>query len=442
MKKSAIAAVGVVALLSLSACSSGGSGSTTATKDCPDGKVDLTLLRAENNPPKDEFIDQWEKANKCVTVTVQEVPFDQLATKTQLIGSSNDGPDVMEVDAPNTQTFAAAGLLLPIDDYLPKGYADDVVPATAQELTYDGKTYSAGMAQVSAGLFFNKTLLDAAGITPPTSLDDAWTWDQAMAAMQKCQQGPADNPTVFGLAPSAFGNGTPGNTYRDMMIIRSAGDPDAKKGSSAYNTYWGIADDGSTVDGFLNTPEAEKAAALYQSMYQGSTKITSTEGLPNAFIDGKACFDLQTSYLAGGLAATPPDFDWGITPVPYITTPIVHTGDVTLGVSAKTKHPKEAAQFAIDMGIGKEGLAWVASNKSFPSVQSALDSPDFSYLKEEPLSILYDELVKWGHPRPPSTHFVEYDQLVSKGLQDIALGADPKSTLDDTVTNLDKALSR
>jgi ABC-type glycerol-3-phosphate transport system substrate-binding protein len=444
MKKKGIAlvAAGAATLLALAGCASGsptGESTNAATGSCSKPTTTLTLLRAENNPPKDEFISQWEKAHPCVAIKVQEVPWDQLATKTQLIASESNGPDILEVDAPNTQTFAAAGLLLPIDHYLPSGYAGDVVPATAAELSYKGHTYSTGMAQTTMGLYFNKTMLDKLGITPPTSLDDAWTWDQALTVMRQCQ---AANTGVMGLAPSAFGNGTPGNTYRDLEIIRSAGDPDAKKGSDAYNTYWGIAKNGSTAEGYLDTPQAIKAAELYQSMYQGSTKVTSTEGLPNAFIDGKACFDLQTSYLAGNLAATPPNFAWGITPVPYITTPIVHTGDVVLAVSAKTKHPAEASQFAVDLGIGKEGLAWVAQNKSFPSITSALSDPQFSYLKDEPLSVLYDELIKWGQPRPPSTHFVEYDQLVSKGLQDIALGADPASTLKSTTQKVDSALSR
>ncbi|MFT4284279.1 MAG: sugar ABC transporter substrate-binding protein [Protaetiibacter sp.] len=431
----------VVLAAALTACSADdGGGEKTA--ECPDGTATLTLLRAENNPPKDEFIDEWEANNPCYTIEVEEVPWDQLATKTQLIATEDGGPDIIEVDAPNTSTFADAGLLLPLDEYLPEGYEDDAVPATLAELSYDGSVYSTGMAQTSAGLYYNKTMLDALGITPPTSLEDAWTWDEALEVMRQCQVGGPENPEVFGLAPSAFGNGTAGNTYRDMMIIRSAGDPDAPEGSSAYNTYWGISPDGDTVDGYLNTPEAVQAAELYQSMYQGATKVTSNEGLPNAFQDGKACFDLQTSYLAGNLAATPPAFEWGITPVPYITTPIVHTGDVVLAVSAKTEHPEAAAKFAIDLGIGEEGLAWVASNKSFPSIVSAQDEEQFAYLKELPISVLNEQLVQWGQPRPPSTHFVEYDQLVSEGLRNIAFGADPQSALDDAVQKVDAALAR
>jgi len=434
-----VAVTSVLAIMTgLTACSSDGGGGATA--ECPEGTATLTLLRAENNPPTDEYIGQWENDNPCYSIEVEEVPWDQLAVRTQLIASEDGGPDVLEVDAPNTQTFASAGLLLPIDEYLPDGYADDAVAASVAELTYDGSTYSTGMAQTSAGLYYNKTLLDESGITPPTSLDEAWTWSEALEAMQQCQVGDAENPDVFGLAPSAFGNGTAGNTYRDMMIVRSAGDPEAEEGSSAYNTYWGIAPDGDTVDGYLNTPEAVEAAELYQSMYQGSTKVTSNEGLPNAFIDGRACFDLQTSYLAGNLAATPPDFEWGITPVPYITTPIVHTGDVTLAVSANTEHPEAAAKFAIDLGIGEEGLAWVASNRSFPSITSA--ESEFDYLDELPLSVLNEQLVQWGQPRPPSTHFVEYDQLVSEGLRNIAFGADPSSELEDTVEKVDAALAR
>lgn len=439
MKKSAAAAVAVaLALATLTACSA--DAGNDASAECPDGITTLTLLRAENNPPTDEFIGQWEGANPCAAIEVEEVPWDQLAVQTQLIATEEGGPDIIEVDAPNTQTFASAGLLLPLDPYLPDGYLDDAVQASVSELSYDGEIYSTGMAQTVAGLYYNKTLLDELGVTPPTELSEAWTWDEAIEVMKQCQVGDSANPEIFGLAPSAFGNGTAGNTYRDLMIIRSAGDPEAPEGSSAYNTFWGIAPDGSTADGYLNTPEAIEAATLYQSMYQGEDKITSNEGLPNAFQDGKACFDLQTSYLAGNLAATPPDFEWGITPVPYITTPIVHTGDVTLAVSSRTEHPELAAKFAIDLGIGDEGLAWVASNRSFPSITSA--EGDFDYLDELPLSVLYQSLVEWGQPRPPSTHFVEYDQLVSEGLREIAFGADPASTLDAMTAEVDAALGR
>lgn len=443
MRRHGVAVVAaMVTILPLAACSTAADSPAPADADaaCADGTTELTLLRAESNPPTDEFIEQWEANNPCITVTVQEVPWSELATKTQLIATESDAPDVIEVDAPNTQTFAAAGLLLPIDDYLPDGYQDEAVEASVSELSYDGRIYSTGMAQTTLGLYYNTDMLDALGITPPTTLEDAWTWDEALDAMLQCQVGDPQNPEVFGLAPSAFGDGTAGNTYRDLTILRSAGDPTAPEGSSAYNTYWALAPDGSTVDGYLNTPEAIEAAELYQSMYQGERRVTSSEGLPNAFIDGRACFDLQTSYLAGNLASTPPDFEWGITPVPYITTPIVQTGDVVLAVSATTEHPEEAAKFAIDLGIGTEGLAWVASNRSFPSITTT--DAQFDYLDELPLSVLYQEIVEWGQPRPPSTHFVEYDQLVSQGLRDIAFGADPTATLNDTVQRVDAALSR
>ncbi|GAA1859811.1 ABC transporter substrate-binding protein [Microbacterium koreense] len=443
MKTRAVAAaMSVIALAAMLAACSSDDDSGSATSECPDGNVTLSLLRAENNPPTNEYIEQWEANNPCYSVEVEEVPWDQLATSTQLIASEDGGPDIIEVDAPNTQTFAAAGLLLPLDEYLPDGYEDAAVGASIAELTYDGSVYSTGMAQTTLGLYYNKALTDAAGIEVPTALDEAWTWDEALEVMQSCQQGDAANADIWGLAPSAFGNGTPGNTYRDLTIIRSAGDPEAAEGSSAYNTYWGISADGTTADGYLNTSEAVAAAELYQSMYQGDTKVTSTEGQPNAFIDGKACFDLQTSYLAGNLAADAPSFEWGISPVPYITSPIVQTGDVVLAVSSKTEHPEAAAKFAIDLGIGEEGLAWVASNRSFPSVTTAEADPDFSYLSEQPLSVLYEEIVEWGAPRPPSTHFVEYDQIVSQGLQDIAFGADAQSTLDAVVSQVDEALAR
>ena len=105
--------------------------------------------------------------------------------------------------------------------------------------------------------------------TRPRRSTTAWTWDQALDAFKKLQQGPADNPTVWGLAPSVFGDGTPGSYYRDGIMMRSKGDPNAPADSSAYKTFLGIAPDlgAANVDGYVNSPEAVEGLKFYQGMF-------------------------------------------------------------------------------------------------------------------------------------------------------------------------------
>ncbi len=417
------------------------SGRSAPTADCPKGVLTLNLLKPQGNlnPPHPAVMEKWQAANKCTKIEVSEVPFGQFADKVSVVAASDNPPDILTYDGPNTQSYAAAGILLALDPYLPPGVKDDIIAPTLTEHSYEGKLYSPGIQQVMLGLYYNADMTDNAGITPPKTLATTWTWPQAVEAFKKCQTGPADSPTVWGLAPSRFGNGTPGFVYRDLLFLRSAGDPKAPKDSSLYKTFWAMSPDAKTADGWLNTSEAAAAAKVYQDMFSVQ-QITSKAGIPNAFQDKKACFTIDTSALAAGLTANNPGFRWGVTPLPYFKTPIVHTGSVTVGVMAKTKYPEEAAKFVFDVTTGPLLEEYAKIGGILPVMKSLY--PKLPALKEYPFSLFVEALQEWGQPRPPSPKFAQYDKIVTDALRDIAYGADPKQRLDQAVATLAPILRR
>jgi hypothetical protein len=73
-----------------------------------------------------------------------------------------------------------------------------------------------------------------------------------------------------------------------------------------------------------------------------------------------------------------------------------------------------------------------------PTLQSVYDSlPTF---QKPPHDMEYDELLQWGQPRPVTTAFSQYSNIVSKALKDIAYGSDPRSRLDQAVDQLQPIL--
>jgi fructooligosaccharide transport system substrate-binding protein len=219
--------------------------------------------------------------------------------------------------------------------------------------------------------------------------------------------------------------------------LRSMGDPTAAKDSSAYMTFQGISDDGTTVDGYVNSPEAVQAATIFQSMF-GPNAITPKTGTPNAFLNGKAAFDINLYQESVDLAGKKKGkFNWGIAPMPYFKTPLVHTGSDTIGVSAKTKHPEEAAAYAL-FATSKAEQEKFFKNGGTPILKDFYkDSPVF---QKYPVKIFADELDQWGQPRPTSPAFAQYDDQMTTALNNIALGADPKATLDEAARKIDKQL--
>ncbi|MDR5700439.1 ABC transporter substrate-binding protein [Agromyces aerolatus] len=423
-------AMAAVAGLTLAGCaaSDGGAGKGPATAECPDGVTTLTVLRAQNTFPLDSQLEDYQATNECVEFDVTEVPFGQLADKISVLASAKSMPDIVGYDGPNTQAYASQGLLLPLDEYLPEGWHDDVIPATLTENSWDGKVYSPGLQQDALALYYNKTMTDAAGITVPDTIEDAWTWPEALEAFQACQQGSGTDITVFGLAPSRLGNGTPGAIYRDLLFQRSMGDPDAPEDSDEYKTFWALSPDGKEVDGWLNTPEAVEATTFYQNLFQGENQVTSKDPIPNALIDGKACFDLEVASMITMLEDAEVDFEWAVAPMPYFNTPIVHTGAVTLGVGATAPNPEVAAEAVVAMSTGELLTKMATENRRIPVLTSSI--AEIPALSEAPYRVLVDEIQEWGQPRPLTPAFTQYAQFVTDGLRDIAYGSDPAEMLD------------
>jgi multiple sugar transport system substrate-binding protein len=128
-----------------------------------------------------------------VTINRETVPGDTLIPKVLQQASSRTLPDVLMLDNPDLQQIAATGALTPLDTLglNADGYLKGVVDAS----TYQGKLYGLQPITNTIGLFYNKDILDKAGVKPPT------TWDELKATAKKLTNG-----KQYGIAFSAPAN--------------------------------------------------------------------------------------------------------------------------------------------------------------------------------------------------------------------------------------------
>jgi fructooligosaccharide transport system substrate-binding protein len=422
------AALAVVSVVLVSAAAPAAAASSTVT---------LNVFQCEQCVPFPWQVTAFEKAYPSIKLNVSSVPFGEFYTKEAVLAASSSPPDVYAVDQPTLANLAAAGVILPLNKYLSPSYISSLNQAAVSEFSYNGKLYSPGPIDTSLGLYYNKNLLAKAGITPPTSLASTWTWAQAEKAMEACQQGPSSNPSVWGLSPVTFGNGTAGFDYISVLFLRSEGSPTAPKSSSLYKTFWALSPNGSTVSGYVNTPEAIAGATFYQDLYQ-KAKVSPTSGNPNEFIDGKACFDMNTSNYVDALDQAHVSFSWGVTPWPYFKTPIVHTGSVEIAIGTKTKHLTQALDLINFLSSSAEQTEMISQTGYLPVSKPLYSS--LSILKTYPWDIFVQELAKWGEPRPVSPHYLQYSDVMTKAMSDIADGASVASRLNEAVSQLDQLL--
>ena len=115
------------------------------------------------------------------------IPFDQALEKMQ-IHLSQGAPtyDIMATDA-FLATFAERGWLMPLDPMIAKYRQavewDDIDPILVRDVcSYKGKVYGVPNLAISMFFFYRKDLLDAAGLQPPTTMDE---WIAAAKALTK-----------------------------------------------------------------------------------------------------------------------------------------------------------------------------------------------------------------------------------------------------------------
>ncbi|HXR41022.1 MAG TPA: extracellular solute-binding protein [Acidothermaceae bacterium] len=114
-------------------------------------------------------------------VTIKRTGFDttDLTTKVLLAAQQGNSPDVLIVDNPVVSTLADAGVLT--DTSASKLDTSSIQANILAAGQLDGKTYGVPIGANTLALYYNKNVLDAAGVDP-TSIKD---WSSLTAALQK-----------------------------------------------------------------------------------------------------------------------------------------------------------------------------------------------------------------------------------------------------------------
>jgi len=205
-RRATVAVLPVVALV-LAACSSGGGDQGgTASADftgTPSGTMNGWAFDNADDVGTARM-DYAAGQLDGVTVKLDQTAFDAQKFTTRLAGG--DVPDVVQMDRRYVTTYAAQGLILPLDECFT---AHDVDPDTrwypfvVDDVRYQDKVWAVPQFYQPPAILLNKRVMDAAGVTDDqidTSKPDALI--SAVSAMYEESGGV---PTTLGLDPVATG---------------------------------------------------------------------------------------------------------------------------------------------------------------------------------------------------------------------------------------------
>ena len=307
-----------------------------------------------------------------VTVEVNWVPGDYDASLNASL-LSNEGPDVFELQTIDLARVRA-GQLEPLDDLF-EGVLEDFDKTAMTRVTVDGTIYGVPMILDPQFIYYNKSALEDAGVTPPK------TMDELIAAAATLDTG-----RVKGLY---LGNDL-GSTSYLLYMTTAAADTEL------------ITDEKASFDTALNTEMWRKKQQLAQS---GNL----LSGAPTEWWDPSALRDGLTVMQWSGLWAMPQLLDAlgdnvGVIPWPAVNDqaqPSVFLGGWNQAVNASSPHAEAAKAYVKWLWIENQAVQedWNLSyGFHIPPRQSTAQGAEA--LASGPAAEVLELLAKYGKSTP------------------------------------------
>src|ERR1700712_3585909 len=248
-QKVAVAVAVMTSVGLLAGCSSGGSGTSTVSFS---KKATGTLNAWGFNNADDVGTSRLDYAKgqlSKVTIKLDQTNFDAQKFTTRV--ASGNVPDVVQMDAQFVATYAAQGLITPLDQCYSTYGVDPQTryyKSVIDDVTYNGHTYGVPQFYQPPAIILNERVMQAAGVKD--SDINTSKPDELIAAVKKMSKSSGANPTLLGFDPVA--GGQPGLWILGYggQIIDSTGkptldDPKNQKGievlKSIYDAEGGFA---------------------------------------------------------------------------------------------------------------------------------------------------------------------------------------------------------
>ena len=362
----------------------------------------------------------FEKQHPDVKVNLEFVPYEALHDKIVAArGAGGNGYDVVLFDAIWPAEFSRYDLLQDVSSRIAADEREKIFPGAMNTVVYQGKTLGMPWILDTKYLYYNKAMLDKAGIkTPPASwqqvMDDAkvlkdkgivkyplvWSWSQAEALV-------CDYTTLV----SGFG----GSFYQNGKLD-------------------------------FSTPASLKAVTLMKtSLDQGLSNPASREYLEEdvrkAFSNGDAAFALNWTYMYN-MANDPKQSkvagDVGIVPAPGDTPdkPGAVNGSMGLGIAKDSQHPEEAWQYI--HYLTSQPVQDKYAKLSLPVWKASYQDPAVAK-GQESLIAAADKSLNVMLSRPETADYSRLSNTLQQQLQSVLQG---KATPDVALKAVDTSAAR
>ena len=349
-QKTLLAASLATSLVLLSACGGGGDepGAEDSASAGPafstNATGDLSAWGFENaDDVGTSRLDHAKGKLSGLNIKIDATAFD--AQKFTTRAASGDVPDVVQMDRRYVATYAAQGLILPLDTCYSAHNVDPRTqhyPSVVDDVTYQGKTWAVPQFFQPPAIIVNKRVADAASVTAADI--DTSKPDALLAAAQKMYKTKGDNPSTLGFDPVATGQS-------ELWLLGNGGQIFDAEGAPT-----------------LDNPNNAKALTFLKQLMDaqgGYAKVKSftdsfdTFGDNNQYVSDQVGAQVNAQWYVNVL--TPYTKDLEISAVPFKNSegqPFAVSGGSSFVIPEKAKNKDAACAWAINLTSQD---AWMAA---------------------------------------------------------------------------------
>lgn len=362
--------VAASALLAVAACSPGSGDSDEDAGGSAGGDATTVTFRLWDEAAAASYeasFDAFTEQHPEISVEIETVPWANYWEQLPLDIQAGEMADIFWTNTSNYGIYADNGNLLNISEVLGDDH-DEWSAGSADLYTREGSLWGVPQLTDSIALFYNATLLDAAGIDPN---ELAWSpnpdEDTLLPALQQLTTDTAGvTAAEEGFDPESvevYGFNAQNDLqaiYIDFLAQNGATFQDGDE--YAFNSPEGVAAFQYLVD-LINTHHVAPPAADTNANGDLSREY---------FVQGKLALFQSGQYSLPAMADIGDSFEWGIAPMvagPEGRIGVVHSV-AALG-NAATEHPEEVAEVLAWIGSA-EGQTFLAEDGSaFPAAVDA-----------------------------------------------------------------------
>ncbi len=389
------------------------------------GTVTLSFTYAPASPADDALVrqnlDKFQQAHSNIKVNYSPINADY-TTKMRANVASNTVPDVFYLQPNMASEYIGNGKLLNLSPYMahdnvsPNNFYPSLLSPFA---CTKGQIYGIPKDWNSLGVFYNKTMFQAAGLTTPSS---NWTWSDMQTDAQKLTKNPGSPNSVYGISMS------PDLSRWGAFLIANGGSVLNKDGTQAV----------------FNSQQGVSSLQYYDSFLKNNTGTLPTGvGAPwngDAFGKQRVAMAIEGGWLIPYLAQQYSSVQYGIAPLPVAPTgkraDLIYTN--AWGAYSGTKHPEAAWELIKYMTGTDVQTSQLNAGFALPTLKSLANAPYFA--SHPDFKVLFDAAT-YGYADYYGSQDQSIHNTLATALQAVMLNKQtPQAALDDAAKKVNSQL--